>query len=148
MIIDKLKNAYKYYRLHPGLAKAFEHISNLDLVEMDTGSYEIDKKNIYFIISNKKGRSKEEAQLEFHRNYIDIQLVLNGTEAIGWKSTFDCHRLEQVYDSENDIGFYGDNPSNWIILKPGTFAIFFPEDAHAPMVSEDYVNKAVVKVTV
>lgn len=148
MVLDKLTDVQKYYRLHPGLAKAFEHIENLDLAKMEPGSYEIDKKKIYFIISNNKGKKKEDAKLEFHRKYIDIQLVLNGTEQIGWESIFDCSNIEQNYSAENDIGFYGDRPANWLTLKAGMFVIFFPQDAHAPMVSEDYVHKVVIKVAV
>ncbi|MCX6149626.1 MAG: YhcH/YjgK/YiaL family protein [Ignavibacteriales bacterium] len=146
MIIDKIKNAYKYYRLHPGFATAFEYVVNNELIEMEAGSYEVDKKNVYCMVSNKKGRKKEESKLEFHRNYVDIQIVLNGTETIGWKSVLDCHQLERSYDETSDMGLYSDTPVNWLTLKPGTFAIFFPEDAHSPMVADDFVHKAVLKV--
>jgi beta-galactosidase beta subunit len=33
-------------------------------------------------------------------------------------------------------------------LQPGSFAIFFPEDAHAPLSSTGRVHKIVVKVAV
>jgi biofilm protein TabA len=35
-----------------------------------------------------------------------------------------------------------------VATPPGTFAIFFPEDAHAPMAGEGLIHKVVVKVAV
>jgi beta-galactosidase beta subunit len=34
----------------------------------------------------------------------------------------------------------------WVAVPPGSFAIFFPHDAHAPLGGEGRVKKAVVKV--
>jgi len=55
MIIDTLKNAAKYYSVHPLFAKAFNYIENLDLATIEMGKYEIDGDNLKAIFSNKKG---------------------------------------------------------------------------------------------
>jgi len=36
----------------------------------------------------------------------------------------------------------------WCPVPAGSFAVFFPEDAHAPMVSDGEVHKVILKVAV
>ena len=94
------------------------------------------------------GRAREGARLEFHRQYTDVQIVLEGTEVIGWKPVADCSSVDEPYDAERDAGFYADEPLAWIELTPGAFAVFTPDDAHAPLAGEGTVRKAIVKIVV
>jgi len=48
------------------------------------------------------------AKLEAHRRYIDIQLVLDGTDEMGWKPLSDCHDPVSDYSTERDIRFFND----------------------------------------
>jgi beta-galactosidase beta subunit len=54
--------------------------------------------------------------------------------------------VEKQYDEEKDILLYSDDPAVWFTVHPGTFVIFFPWDAHAPLVSNGIVHKIVAKV--
>ena len=92
------------------------------------------------------GRSRNRAKLECHRKYIDIQLVLEGTDEMGWKPLLDCHKPLADYSTEKDIQFFSDAPASWIATPPGAFCIFFPEDAHAPLVSEGNIRKVILKI--
>jgi YhcH/YjgK/YiaL family protein len=47
-----------------------------------------------------------------------------------------------------DMQFFTDEPDAWIATKSGTFVIFFPEDAHLPLISSGQIHKVVVKVAV
>ncbi|MDE2118816.1 MAG: YhcH/YjgK/YiaL family protein, partial [Betaproteobacteria bacterium] len=49
---------------------------------------------------------------------------------------------------KKDIRFFHDAPASWIAVPPGTFCIFFPEDAHAPLVATGNIRKAIFKVAV
>jgi YhcH/YjgK/YiaL family protein len=51
-----------------------------------------------------------------------------------------------TYDPGRDIEFFTDRPDVWIPVKPGQFVVFFPEDAHAPLVGAGEIHKIVVKV--
>jgi YhcH/YjgK/YiaL family protein len=83
--------------------------------------------------------------LECHRRYIDIQYVLEGIDEMGWKARTDCHAPVSEYSDERDIQFFHDTPTTWIATPPHSFCIFFPEDAHAPLVSETLVRKVIFK---
>lgn len=148
MIIDTLGQANRYGVLHPGLAKAFEHLAEVDLAELKTGEHEVEGRRLYMIAAQDPGRGREGARIEAHRKYIDIQIVVSGTEVIGWRRLEECEGVDEAYNAENDIGFFTDEPTAWLELPPGTFAILFPEDAHAPLAGEGLVRKVVVKVAV
>ncbi|MBN1472588.1 MAG: YhcH/YjgK/YiaL family protein [Syntrophaceae bacterium] len=148
MILDVLENAHRYPALNNGFAKAFEFLLRPDLKELPVGNYEIDGNRIYAVVSRDSGRKKEDALLETHKKYIDIQLVLSGTDDMGWKPRSSCKHPSGEYDQEDDIQFFTDEPDAWVSTKSGAFAVFFPEDAHMPLISTGELHKVVVKVAV
>jgi biofilm protein TabA len=148
IIVDRLANAEQYTGMHPRFEKAFAFLRRGDLAEMAEGRHEIDGDRLFCLISNGPGRSREEAPLEAHRKYIDIQYVMAGTDEMGWKPTAACRIVEVNYDPEKDIAFFGDAPQTWTPVPAGSFALFFPRDAHAPLVSSGPIHKAVLKIAV
>jgi biofilm protein TabA len=150
MIIDTIKNASKYFGAHPLFAKAFDYINSTDLASTEVGKYEIDGDNLRAIISSKKGMTQEEsvAKFECHDRHIDIQLCIDGNEKIGWKPREKCTSPKGEYNPEKDVQFYNDAPDTFFGLTNGQFAIFFPEDVHAPMIGENEIKKLVIKVKI
>jgi biofilm protein TabA len=150
MIIDTIANAHKYFSVHPLFAKAFEYIDNTDLANIEDGKYEIDGSNLKAIFSNKNGMSAADsiAKFECHNKNIDIQLCINGTEQLGWKPREKCVVENGGYNEEKDVQFYSDVPDMYFKLTNGQFAIFFPEDVHAPMIGEGPIKKLVIKVKI
>ena len=146
MILDVLENAHRYPALHKGFAEAFEFLRRPDLKELPAGKYEIDAESVYAIMSKQNGRRKEDALLETHERYIDIQLVLAGTDEMGWKPKSLCKKPAGEYDQKNDEQIFMDEPDAWISTQSGAFVIFFPEDAHMPLISSGPIHKVVVKV--
>lgn len=148
MILDALENIEKYAALHKGFPEAVKFLLRPDLSELGVGTYEIDGKNVYAMVSKEQGRKKEDAQLETHDKYIDIQLVLKGVDTMGWRTKTMCKSFATEYDPEADIQFFVDTPDVWLPVQSGFFTIFFPEDAHLPLVSIGELHKIVVKVAI
>jgi YhcH/YjgK/YiaL family protein len=146
MILDVLENAHRYTVMHKGFAKAMEFLLRPDLTDLPVGEYAIDGKRAYAMVSRDMGRKKEEALLETHEKYIDIQLILEGTDDIGWKPKSLCKQPSAAYDNQSDLQFFTDTPDTWLSIKSGAFAIFFPEDAHMPLISSGQIHKVVVKI--
>jgi YhcH/YjgK/YiaL family protein len=148
MVIDTLQNTSKYTALHPLFAKAFDYINKTDLVTIEVGKYEIDGENLKAIVSDKKGMTAEEstAKFECHNKYIDIQVCIIGDEQMGWKPREKCRIENSGYNAEKDVQLYSDTPDMFFRLTDGQFAIFFPEDVHAPMIGEGQIKKLVIKV--
>ncbi len=149
MIIDTLKNASRYAHLHPMFAAAFEYINNADVLNHEDGKFEITE-GLKAIFSNALGKTTEAscAKFECHNKNIDIQLCINGVETIGWKPREKCVVENGTYNDEKDVQFYNDAPDTFFQLTNGQFAIFFPEDVHAPMIGEGEIKKLVIKVKI
>ena len=146
MILDTIANADRYNALHPLFPKVFEYIRNTELSTLATGRHSIIADDVFVIIERAAGRSRDAAQLECHRRYIDIQLVLEGVDEMGWKPLADCHHPVADYNAKTDIQFFHDTPATWVATPPGAFCIFFPEDTHAPLVATQPIHKAVFKI--
>ena len=103
--------------------------------------------NIYAVIQSCQPKPKKEQVLEKHRKYIDLQYVISGEDRIGWKFFDKKFKILKRYNAKNDISFYSDVPDTFVNLKKGDFAIFFPEDTHAPLCGKDTVKKCIVKIS-
>ena len=149
MIVDSLKNASRYYSAHPLFAKAFEYIAEMDLKNAEDGKSEIGE-GLKAIISNAPGKTRETslAKFECHNLNIDIQFCISGNETIGWKPREKCKTPNGGYNPDKDVQFYSDEPDTYFQLTNGQFAIFFPEDVHAPMIGEGNIKKLVIKVKI
>ena len=148
MIFSTLSQSDRYAALHPLFPHAFEYIRNTDLAALTPGVYPIVGDDLFAIVEHVPGRTRAAAKLECHRKHIDIQLVLEGTDEMGWKALADCHEPVSDYSAERDIRFFNDVPASWISTPQGSFCIFFPEDAHAPLVSEGVIRKVIFKIAV
>jgi biofilm protein TabA len=149
MIIDTLDNAERYYGLHRNFKAAFEYLYSIDLKGLDVGVIEV-ADGIKVIVSNDQGKALADTlnRFECHNKNIDIQVVIRGHETMGWKPRTDCQSVEKEYSDEKDYMFYNDKPDTYFSLIANQFVIFFPEDVHAPMISEGLIKKLVVKVRI
>jgi len=59
-----------------------------------------------------------------------------------------CIQPKGNYDQEKDVSFYNDAPDMFFQLINNQFAIFFPEDVHAPMIGKGRIKKMVIKVKI
>lgn len=148
MIFDTLPQADRYAALHPLFPRAFAFLRETDLLALAPGRYPIEGESLFAIVEEANGRRRADARLECHRRYIDIQLVLRGVDEMGWKPVRDCHRPVADYSDKRDIQFFHDAPASWIASPAGAFCVFFPEDAHAPLVGAGSIRKVVIKIAV
>lgn len=148
MIIDTVQNAHRYFSVHPLFEKAFEYMNSTDLMNAADGKSDI-AEGLKAIFSNAPGKTKEASlsKFECHNKNIDIQLCINGVETIGWKPREKCIKPNGEYNSEKDVQLYHDDADTFFRLTKGQFAIFFPEDVHAPMIGEGQIKKLVIKVS-
>jgi YhcH/YjgK/YiaL family protein len=148
MVLDTLHHAQRYAGLHRRFGHAFRFLGETDLGALPTGRTDIDGEDMFVILDRTSGRGRDGARLEAHRRYIDIQVTLRGDEEIGWTPLAACAAHDVEFDPAKDIVFFHDRPSTWLHLPRGTFAIFFPDDAHAPLGGTGAVVKAIVKIAV
>jgi biofilm protein TabA len=148
MIIDTIDNIQRYAATHPLFRHVFEYIRTTNLLTLANGKHAILNDDIFVLIQRGVGQAKAESKLECHRKYIDIQLVLDGRDEMGWKPLADCEAPIDDFNTANDVQFFEDTPLNWLATPANKFCVFFPEDAHSGMISEHSIHKAVFKIAV
>ncbi|RJT42189.1 YhcH/YjgK/YiaL family protein [Rahnella woolbedingensis] len=134
------------------IVKALDFLRATDFRALETGVVEIEGRDIYAQILDLTTRHKAENRPEVHRRFLDIQFLAWGEEIIGVAADCGTHKIAQSLLEERDIIFYQgmDNESE-IIMTPGSYAMFFPQDVHRPACihnSVSHIRKVVVKVNV
>lgn len=148
MILDSLENAGLYESIHPRFKQAFDFLRNTDLVALPVGKMELDGKNLFVNVVDAEGRTPDVAKMETHNKYIDIQVPVSAPETMGWIAGKKLKQVTEPYNVDKDVSFFADKASNFIVVQPLEFAVFFPTDGHQPQIFEGTVKKIIVKVLV
>ncbi|MDO4344434.1 MAG: YhcH/YjgK/YiaL family protein [Eubacteriales bacterium] len=130
---------------------ALKFLKSHDFTSMEPGRYEIQGDDIFANLMDAQTKPLEETKPEAHKEYIDVQFVVSGTEKLGFApDTGSCPPCD--HPEGEDIWFYeGLENESFVISTPGCFSIFFPEDIHRPCVCQtkpEAIRKVVVKVRV
>lgn len=147
MILDIFPNMGRYIAIHPGFESAFQFLHSIDPDAFTCGKRYIKGEYVYALAMTGPGIGVSNARLESHKKYIEIQFSACGIDNIGWRSVSKCFGAGD-YDSVNDTIYYSDIPDTWFGLVPGMYAIFFPEDAHAPLSVNGVLHTIVIRVRV
>ena len=133
---------------NPYYAKAIEYINTHDLNALEPGKHLIDGDNLFVNIVDSNMKTPEQARLEVHDRYIDIQVPLSKEETFGVAPRSSCKEPDGEKNIEKDILFYRDPVTETITAAPREVVTFAPETAHAPLIGEGTIHKAIFKVKV
>jgi YhcH/YjgK/YiaL family protein len=151
MITDRIEN-HTLYPFGPAWKVAFDFLKTVT-PGMENKKYFLQDNELYAGVDSYSTKAREDAKLEAHRNYVDIQVLISGSESF---EVFPGKGLtvSESYNPEKDVEFY-QVPAETrakITLEPGQFIVFFPEDAHMPCLmagsSSQPVKKVVIKIAV
>lgn len=149
MIYDILPHIQQYQGLHPGILKGLRFLVETDLSGLEDQRIELDGDDLFALIQNYETKPVNDRP-EAHRDYVDIQYLIQGNELIG---VAPLEEMEEEMEArpEGDIWFYR-GPVENLPIGAGRFMVLFPGDAHAPCIAVDGksspVKKCVVKVRI
>jgi biofilm protein TabA len=131
MIVDRIENISFYVEDSSDLYRALDFAVNFDLSNPD-GVYEVEGRNMFAKVASYSTSSPEKCLFEAHHNYFDIQVIRSGEERIDISFEKNLKPV-RPYDPEDDVVKL-ENPTQFstIVLKPGMFAVFYPQDTHRP----------------
>ena len=129
---------------------AVNHIKGLDLKNLAIGIYEVND-FLRLNVSEYKTKDFSFFMFESHKKHIDVQWIITGKEKICVANAY-ALKNESEYDEMKDVIFW-ENPKNYseYFLTEGSYAVFYPENAHKPSlkdVESGYVKKIVAKVKI
>ena len=126
-------------------------LKDVDFSQWTEARYEIDGDNIFAMVNHYDTEPVSQRRPEKHFKYTDIQIVLEGSEKIGYCPFISTYNETENKKDSNDVVFYEKvENENFVTLKAGDIAIFFPWEVHRPNCQSDNnpvsVKKVVVKV--
>ena len=137
--------AFLPQRMQEALAFARSH----DLAALPKGRNEIAGDALYVNIAHYTTGERSGKIWEAHRAYIDIHVLVAGTERI---DVSPMERMEMgAYEDEQDFIPAEGDVSASVILRPGDFLICFPVDVHRSGVRVDApapLKKGIFKIRV
>ncbi|NOU65791.1 DUF386 family protein [Paenibacillus sp. LMG 31461] len=135
---------------HTVIVTALEELNLLLKGDAPEGRVEIKGDQMYVSFMEFDAKPMDEQLAEKHESYIDIHYLIDGEETIGWFADREDLRVVKAYESEHDYALYDPSADEILLhLKPGMFAVFFPNDIHRPgMGQSSKIKKAVIKVHV
>lgn len=141
---DTIRSLKNY---NPLFKKAFEILCACDVARLYPGRYPVDGDNVFFNIGEYGARAPQDAKLEAHRTYIDLQWLLSGApETHGFIHVAQCRAPKGAYNVEKDVTHYADAWQSTLTLQPGQFVVYTPEMAHAPNMCAGPIRKCVFKI--
>lgn len=140
MVFDTIENAHLYYGLGDRFRRALEWLAQADPDKLVPGQrVDIDGDGIYATLFDLDTLPRWESKLEAHRDYADIQYLVQGAERVGYALE---GKMAPVSEYEPDIQFFN---GDWdtLRLRPGCFYIVWPQDQHAPRVADGQPSRVV-----
>jgi biofilm protein TabA len=150
MILDTHDNLPRYASLfrRTGAEGVFSWLRACRDLPPDT-RHEFAGNKLFATILRLESVKREAARWETHREYVDLQYIICGGEVIDWTPAAKLAAFG-TYDGEKDVQFYTTAPADVALpMVEGLFVLFFPADAHRPMISngsDRFIHKAVVKI--
>jgi len=151
MVIDRIENLELYYPLLECLPQVRQFLADFEKDAKPDGRYELDGERLFASVQQYETKPAEGKLAEAHRKYIDLQVVINGREIIGWAPLSELKQETEEFSKGGDIAFYSGKIQIQATLNPGYFALLFPEDAHMPCTQvegPENVRKIVFKILI
>lgn len=131
-----------------------EQLQQMDLAQLSDGRHELTE-DIYMNVQSLQTEAPQQRKAEFHRKYIDIQLLISGQETMQYSLAMPKEEDYTPYNEQDDYQLsltHYIEQANSLTLQPNQFVVYLPFEAHKPCcnVGEQSfaIKKLVVKVPI
>jgi len=145
MIFDRMENAKQYESLGRAWWAAFDAMARYDAAAFAPGKTALPAG--LFLSQMEETLKPVPEAFEAHRKYADLMFMAEGEETVFYTPAAALQRITAEYDPARECLLAAPQPGAVPLpLGKGAFAIFFPQDAHAPGCGEGVVRRVVIKV--
>lgn len=109
--------------------EAIDFLSKLKNEDLTLGRHDVDE-NFYYNVQEYDTKVNPSKHFESHCKYVDVQMLISGEENL---QVVDTNRLqvEAPYDEVKErILYYATKDAASVALRPGSFVVLYPKDAH------------------
>ncbi|MCQ2068448.1 MAG: YhcH/YjgK/YiaL family protein [Bacteroidaceae bacterium] len=146
MILDTLDRLEEYGYISPLMDKVMVFFRTTDLSTLEPGRIALQGDDLFVNVNRQGAQMRDEAPIEAHREYIDIQVPISSDEEMGFISAPFLPAPSVPYNAERDVTFYPGLCDTYLNVKKGMFTVFFPGEGHAPAITESGILKLIVKI--
>ncbi|MGC9933438.1 YhcH/YjgK/YiaL family protein [Priestia aryabhattai] len=146
MIIDLIENLDEYRSINPKLSIGLEKLNG---VEIDYNKrFDFDGGYLFF----QEGTTNpiDEGTFEAHKKYMDIQIVLDGSEYVAW-APINQLVVDIEYNAEKDVVRFNGSPKEIMKINKGMAYICLPHDGHKALKHINQATKykkAIIKIEI
>ena len=146
---DLLANIGNYRGMNRNLDKAIDYLMSVDINTLPLGKTEIDGDRVFLQVMEARTHELTDESYEVHRDYMDIQIDIDG-----------CEVIETALNGVTPIGEYRPDfqkaaacagAGGRCVMGPGRFILCMAGEAHGPggcLEQPEDIKKCVVKVAV
>lgn len=149
MIFGNVRNLEEYPFLEEAVKRCFEYAGAHNLESYETGRHDIDGDRLFVNIVEYETVDADKRFWEAHRDYLDVHLMLGGTEQIDLN--FIQNMDVKPFVPEDDFLPMDGEKNSSVILRDGDFLICYPSDGHRTAVAvsgSEKIKKAIFKVRI
>ena len=152
MIISSLTSPNFKVGLPKVIAEVCDYLNTLDLNALENGRHDINDQ-IYMNVMEPETAEPSSKKAELHHEYLDIQVLIRGTENIEVGANYPDLSKYESYNEADDYQLCADIDDKFTVtMKPKMFAVFYPYEPHKPCCivngKTEKIKKLVVKVPV
>ncbi|CWW84668.1 Putative sugar isomerase [Haemophilus influenzae] len=152
MIISSLTSPNFKVGLPTVIAEVCDYLNTLDLNALENGRHDINDQ-IYMNVMEPETAEPSSKKAELHHEYLDVQVLIRGTENIEVGATYPNLSKYEDYNEADDYQLCADIDDKFTVtMKPKMFAVFYPYEPHKPCCvvngKTEKIKKLVVKVPV
>ncbi|CAG8998519.1 MAG: Toxin-antitoxin biofilm protein TabA [Candidatus Celerinatantimonas neptuna] len=144
MIIGDLNYCESVRLMAPGIGKILLDLKAQLLGHPEIGVHLIDEHRLFYTVSNDRTERLSQRRCEYHRDYLDIQVVLKGQERYGF-SLNPMTNVEENFLDDKDVAFGLPLNERFVTLNEHEFIIFPPGCPHRPLIAVDEQPKSILK---
>lgn len=148
--IQHWENEKKYFPAI--LDRVVQFLASTDFSKCPEGRIDIEEDRLFAIVQHSTTSPKQLRNAEYHKKYIDVQYLVSGEEIMGVTRYSQEMTIIEDQMGERDYtlvdGGFGEME---LVMRPGRFVVFFPNDVHRPGCAHDEgqpITKVVVKIDV
>ena len=149
MIFGNINNLEEFPFLEEQVKECFEYAKEHNLASFEKGSHEIDGERLFVNIVEYTTTAAKERFWEAHRKYLDVHVMLHGTEQIDLNFIQNMD-VKEFVEKDDFLPMDGEKNSS-VGLRDGDFLICYPSDGHRTAVAveePEKIKKAIFKVRI
>ena len=149
MIFGNINNLEEFPFLEEQVKECFEYAKEHNLASFEKGSHEIDGERLFVNIVEYTTTAAKEWFWEAHRKYLDVHVMLHGTEQIDLNFIQNMD-VKEFVEKDDFLPMDGEKNSS-VVLRDGDFLICYPSDGHRTAVAveePEKIKKAIFKVRI